>query len=122
MAANEEFPRGFSAGQRPGTGVGASITIPASAGVALVLDGFEASFTNNGAAAGSSVDVLLNSNLGTFASFSLGFMGADGTLGAQGACSGSGLGLTTQPGESLTVLIGGVPGFLEQLLIQGHAI
>jgi hypothetical protein len=116
-----DFPRGWTLTVDL---VGAaSITVPAIAGVAHVLDAFSAQLAT--AAGGAALQVLLSSSGGTFTNLVIGHpilpAAAAGSF-ESAAASGSDLNLAAGIGESLTVFIGAVAGVTETLVIQGHDI
>jgi hypothetical protein len=109
VAADDDLPRGWTYSDLV-DGAAASITVPGIAGIAHVLDAFQASIAGNATYVGQ---VTLTSTSGTFTTFSLGLLTS---------ASGSSLGLAMMPGEGFTIAIDNSPGAggNSSLLIQGH--
>lgn len=121
MAANDTFPRGWTA-SAAGLAGPASITIPASPGVAHVLDAFTAAAYAIAGAAVTGPLINLNSSDGVYVNFPLGFIFL-GTAPTNDSGSGSSLGLAANPGASITVSFSTwEASTFELLTIQGHDI
>lgn len=108
MAANDDLPRGWTYtyyGSGP-----ASITVPATVGVAHVLDGFSCT-SDSSAPADLAVEVQSSD---TYNDLIIGLLTA-----APGEADGSGLGLACMPGEQLIVKTN-ASGGSQLLVIQGH--
>lgn len=128
MAANDEFPRGWTLSVVVSGAGTATITVPSLAGVAHVLDSFEAKVSNTSTTQGAGDQITVSSSLATYSGFVIGLLGASLVAAAGDVntdeASGSGLGLATAPGESLTVAFNGpaFAGATMLLVIQGHDV
>lgn len=119
MAANDEFPRGWSiSNQVVGPGGGATIVVPAAPGVSHVLDSFDCKIQGPASQGGS---ILVTTSGGTFSNYPIGQLTSPGGVDS---ASGGGLNLSTQPGESLQVATNFTTpaGDAQLLTINGHDI
>jgi len=123
-AADQDFPRGWTASNVNQTGVSvATVTIPVAVGISRVLTGFLAQLTNVGAAGAFGPLVFLNSSDGLYNNFVLGIPIVAAGAGSAGEASGSGLTLIANPGTSITVsfqLAGA--SIVQYILIQGYDV
>lgn len=120
MAANDEFPRGWTLISAPAAGNIATITVPAAAGIVRVLDGFDA-LTFNGSGSATAIGINLTSSDGVYNAYQIGMVVA--ATASSGLDSATGLNLATGPGSNLTVAWGtGLASSLEYLRIRGHDI
>lgn len=116
MAANDEFPRGWTS-----TVIvvgGASIVIPAAPGVAHVLDGFTFILDNTSGGATTNVTLSLSSSDGAYNSLPIGRAVADAA--SAGSDSDTDLNLAAGPGASLTISAPAVA--VQHLRVHGHDI
>jgi hypothetical protein len=123
MAADDDFPRGWTVSQAGGTGVQAFVSVAAITGVIHVLTSVLASVTCSPAGAFFQT-VLVSSSGGTFANFPLMVVVLEGAANFESNTNSvSGLTMATQPGEQLSVFFpSGGAGYYENLLIQGYDI
>ena len=119
-----DFPRGWTLSV-DNAAAAASIVVPAIAGVAHVLDAFDAKLQNTSAALQGSI-ITLSSSDGVFSGFVLGRLSTSTPAASSlttDEVSGSGLDLAAGPGASLTIAFASwTAGMTETLRIQGHDI
>lgn len=114
-----DFPRGWTLTAQANAGASATITVPGVAGVAHVLDAFDAKL---GGSTAQVCSIRISSSDGVYTSVPLGLIVT--SAGSGDSASGSGLDLAAGPGASIQVgfdAVGGT-GNVEQLVCQGHDI
>jgi hypothetical protein len=121
-----DFPRGWTQSLDGAGGATTSITLPAIAGVAHVLDSFSATAQAFGGAAAFAARVRISTSDGTFNNMVLARLQTPAPVGGNpegNTASGSELGLVGGVGASMTVAfdVGGAQ-VIELLVIQGHDI
>lgn len=119
MAANDEFPRGWTLVSATGGATPSSITVPPVPGIIHILDDFSVKIINNGGGLITSVTVTFTGAT----TVTLAFLIVEAAQGSVDSASGSGLGLSSVPGGSLVVAINATTASELQLLVaQGHDI
>lgn len=121
MAAGDELPRGWTLSTDPGFGATATLTLPAIANVAHVLDAFDAKAIAQAAFPGGYVAVIGVSDSAGLA-INVGILGLEPSGAGNDEAGGQSLGIVCGVGASLTVTLDSSPDIAVFLLVQGHDI